>query len=300
VEDDGRDPQLLRHRAGAEAGRTSGLGRTGRADPHRRERRGPQAGIEALTPRQEGGINGRHSYTRTRYADDAGRIQVEGEDRLPGRCSGLGLTLAARQAVAEEEIEHRARGIRPVRVRGYTRTRYADDAGRIQVEAWSVQGAGHAWCGGSSAGSYTDPTALRPRWRIVPNGEDRLPGRCSGLGLTLAARQAVAEDETDYVAVVQGRVVKADIGREDDLVAERAFVAIDVLEHHDATLYDRDVIRFSEDDGTACTARWLRPSALPDGAALARDARFLPQPQPDGRPGLSQGRSIVPEAGPHR
>lgn len=59
-----------------------------------------QAGIEALTPRQEGGINGRHSYTRTRYADDAGRIQVE---------------------------------------------------------AWSVQGAGHAWCGGSSAGSYTDP-----------------------------------------------------------------------------------------------------------------------------------------------
>ncbi|ABY29883.1 NUDIX hydrolase [Methylorubrum extorquens] len=40
---------------------------------------------------------------------------------------------------------------------------------------------------------------------------------------------------------------------------------------HDATLYDRDVIRFSEDDGTACTARWLRPAALPDGAALFPD-----------------------------
>ena len=37
---------------------------------------------------------------------------------------------------------------------------------------------------------------------------------------------------------------------------------------HDATLYDRDVIRFSEDDGTACTARWLAPAALPDGVAL--------------------------------
>ncbi|CAO4166229.1 NUDIX hydrolase [Methylorubrum extorquens] len=40
---------------------------------------------------------------------------------------------------------------------------------------------------------------------------------------------------------------------------------------HDAALYDRDVIRFSEDDGTACTARWLRPSVLPDGAALFPD-----------------------------
>ncbi|MCP1547441.1 MULTISPECIES: NUDIX hydrolase [Methylorubrum] len=40
---------------------------------------------------------------------------------------------------------------------------------------------------------------------------------------------------------------------------------------HDAALYDRDVIRFSEDDGTACTARWCRPDALPDGAALFPD-----------------------------
>ncbi|OHV15337.1 DNA mismatch repair protein MutT [Methylorubrum extorquens] len=40
---------------------------------------------------------------------------------------------------------------------------------------------------------------------------------------------------------------------------------------HDAALYDRDVIRFSEDDGTACTARWLRPAALPDSAAFFPD-----------------------------
>ncbi len=39
----------------------------------------------------------------------------------------------------------------------YTRTRYADESGRVQVEAWSVQGAGHAWSGGSTAGSYADP-----------------------------------------------------------------------------------------------------------------------------------------------
>ena len=39
----------------------------------------------------------------------------------------------------------------------YQRTRYADEAGRVQVEAWSIQGAGHAWAGGSPSGSYTDP-----------------------------------------------------------------------------------------------------------------------------------------------
>ena len=58
-----------------------------------------QAGVEALTPRRESGTGGGHSYTRTRYADEAGRVQVE---------------------------------------------------------AWSVQGAGHAWSGGSPEGSYTD------------------------------------------------------------------------------------------------------------------------------------------------
>ena len=39
----------------------------------------------------------------------------------------------------------------------YARTLHADAAGQVLIEQWSVQGAGHAWSGGSAAGSYTDP-----------------------------------------------------------------------------------------------------------------------------------------------
>ena len=40
---------------------------------------------------------------------------------------------------------------------GYTRTVQSNDFGRPVLEEWILHGAGHAWSGGSTAGSFTDP-----------------------------------------------------------------------------------------------------------------------------------------------
>jgi poly(3-hydroxybutyrate) depolymerase len=39
----------------------------------------------------------------------------------------------------------------------YTCTVHAEASGRAILEQWVLHGAGHAWSGGSAAGSYTDP-----------------------------------------------------------------------------------------------------------------------------------------------
>jgi hypothetical protein len=41
--------------------------------------------------------------------------------------------------------------------RSYTHTVYQDESGRNVAEQWVIHGSGHAWSGGSSDGSFTDP-----------------------------------------------------------------------------------------------------------------------------------------------
>jgi len=66
----------------------------------------------------------------------------------------------------DQIIEQSARATRPTtkvlrgrvpRGHAYTRTILIDGAGRAISEHWNIDGAGHAWSGGSPAGSYTDP-----------------------------------------------------------------------------------------------------------------------------------------------
>lgn len=52
---------------------------------------------------------------------------------------------------SDEPTTTRVDGKRP-----HTRTTHANRQGRIVLEAWIIHGGGHAWSGGSPAGSYTD------------------------------------------------------------------------------------------------------------------------------------------------
>jgi len=65
------------------------------------------------------------------------------------------------QVVAQTEADAKSRttvrrGIAPGGI-GYTCTVRADDGGRPMSEHWVLHGAGHAWSGGSPAGSCTEP-----------------------------------------------------------------------------------------------------------------------------------------------
>lgn len=89
----------------------------------------------------------RHRLRTIVFQGNADRtVHPSNADRIVAAATPSGAGWAARQ-----ESGRSAGG------RTYTRTIVADTAGRPAVEYWLVDGAGHAWSGGHSAGSYTDP-----------------------------------------------------------------------------------------------------------------------------------------------
>ncbi len=65
--------------------------------------------------------------------------------------------IAARVAAGDITRRDEPTTTRPHGKRSHTRTTHADRRGTVVLEAWIIHGGGHAWSGGSPAGSYTDP-----------------------------------------------------------------------------------------------------------------------------------------------
>jgi len=109
------------------------------------------------------GMNGVQPMTMPKTARDVRSIGVPtivfhgDQDRTVVPANGLQVMAAS---VSGDEA---ARGAEPSVQQGrsengrsFTRTVYQDGQGRASAEHWLVHGAGHAWSGGSSKGSYTD------------------------------------------------------------------------------------------------------------------------------------------------
>jgi poly(3-hydroxybutyrate) depolymerase len=55
------------------------------------------------------------------------------------------------------DVVRRIERVADVGGRGVERTLHVDAAGRTFAELWLLEGAAHAWSGGSTDGSFTDP-----------------------------------------------------------------------------------------------------------------------------------------------
>jgi poly(3-hydroxybutyrate) depolymerase len=77
-------------------------------------------------------------------------------DRTVAPTNGAALVKRATGAAGEALRKSEARSVAGSG-RNYTRTVYTNALGKPLVEYWQIHGAGHAWSGGSTRGSYTDP-----------------------------------------------------------------------------------------------------------------------------------------------
>jgi poly(hydroxyalkanoate) depolymerase family esterase len=89
----------------------------------------------------------------TVHASNGEAVLRQFTGNVAGNSAGMGAGSAALRETEERGNDGKGRS--------HTRTTLADDAGRPLAEYWVLHGAGHAWSGGSAAGSYASREMLR-------------------------------------------------------------------------------------------------------------------------------------------
>ena len=109
--------------------------------------------VSAMTAMRSGGGSARIAPTVSPQSTPVRRIVFHGDtDRTvhPSNASQI-VVAALGRATAPTSVNTRS-----VRGRSYERSSFAGTDGRVVLELWMLERAGHAWSGGRAAGSYTD------------------------------------------------------------------------------------------------------------------------------------------------
>ena len=129
-------------------------------------------GAAAPLPSVQGKAQGQMVPTIVFHGDQDHTVNPRNGDQAIAQARGAATN--GLQATATAQQGQAAGG------RSYRRLTHADAAGQGMLEQWVIQGAGHAWAGGSPAGSYTDPQgpdASREMMRFFLEHPHPSPGR---------------------------------------------------------------------------------------------------------------------------
>lgn len=109
--------------------------------------------LSAMSAMRNGGVPPQTIPTVSTPPETVRRIIFHGEADSTVHPSNAARIVAA--AVGENAKPTKV-SKRSVRGRNYTRSEFTGSDGRVVVDLWMIEGAGHAWSGGRAAGSYTD------------------------------------------------------------------------------------------------------------------------------------------------